>query len=32
MKRITGIFAPVATPFTKDGEIDWGAYAENMAA
>ena len=32
MKRITGIFAPVATPFTKDGEIEWGAYAENMAA
>jgi 4-hydroxy-2-oxoglutarate aldolase len=22
----------VSTPFTKDGEIEWGAYAENMAA
>ncbi|MDR1979918.1 MAG: dihydrodipicolinate synthase family protein [Synergistaceae bacterium] len=31
MKKIEGVFAPVATPFGADGNIDFGKYAENLA-
>ncbi|MDR3229806.1 MAG: dihydrodipicolinate synthase family protein [Synergistaceae bacterium] len=31
MKRIEGVFAPIATPFGADGEIDFGKFAENLA-
>ena len=31
MKKIEGVFAPIATPFGADGEIDFGKYAENLA-
>jgi len=24
--RITGVYTAIATPFTKDGQIDWGAF------
>jgi len=30
-KKIEGIYAPIATPFGADGEIDFGKYAENLA-
>jgi 4-hydroxy-2-oxoglutarate aldolase len=30
-KKIVGVFAPIATPFGADGEIDFGRYAENLA-
>ena len=30
-KKIEGVFAPIATPFGADGEIDFGKYAENLA-
>jgi len=30
-KRIEGVFAPIATPFGADGEIDFGKFAENLA-
>ena len=31
MKKIEGVFAPIATPFGINGEIDFGKYAENLA-
>jgi 4-hydroxy-2-oxoglutarate aldolase len=31
MRKIEGVFAPVATPFKEDGAIDFGKYAENLA-
>jgi 4-hydroxy-2-oxoglutarate aldolase len=31
MKKIEGVFAPIATPFKADGSIDFGKYAENLA-
>lgn len=31
MKKIEGVFAPIATPFNADGKIDFGKYAENLA-
>ena len=30
-KKIEGVFAPIATPFGADGEVDFGKYAENLA-
>jgi len=30
-KKIEGVFAPIATAFGQDGEIDFGKYAENLA-
>ena len=30
-KKIEGVFAPIATPFGGNGEIDFGKYAENLA-
>ena len=30
MKRIEGIFAPIATPFDGNGDIDFGRFAENL--
>ena len=30
-KKIEGVFAPIATAFGADGEIDFGKYAENLA-
>ena len=31
MKKVEGVFAPIATPFAANGEIDFGRYAENLA-
>ncbi|MDR1977496.1 MAG: dihydrodipicolinate synthase family protein [Synergistaceae bacterium] len=31
MKNVEGVFAPIATPFGANGEIDFGKYAENLA-
>lgn len=31
MKRIEGVFAPIATPFGADGAVDFGKFAENLA-
>ena len=31
LKKIEGVFAPIATAFGSDGEIDFGKYAENLA-
>lgn len=31
MKKIEGIFAPIATPFGDDGAIDFGRLAENLS-
>jgi 4-hydroxy-2-oxoglutarate aldolase len=31
MKKVEGVFAPIATPFKVDGTIDFGKYAENLA-
>ncbi|MDR2179349.1 MAG: dihydrodipicolinate synthase family protein [Synergistaceae bacterium] len=31
MKKVEGVFAPIATPFGADGTIDFGRYAENLA-
>jgi 4-hydroxy-2-oxoglutarate aldolase len=30
IKRIKGVFAPIATPFTADGELDFKSLAANM--
>ena len=30
MKKIEGVFAPIATPFGADGAIDFGKFAENL--
>ena len=26
--KFTGIYTPIITPFSNDGEIDWNAYAD----
>jgi 4-hydroxy-2-oxoglutarate aldolase len=31
VKKVEGVFAPIATPFGADGAIDFGRYAENLA-
>ncbi len=31
MKKVEGVFAPIATPFGANGDIDFGRYAENLA-
>lgn len=31
MKKVEGVFAPIATPFKADGNIDFVKYAENLA-
>ncbi|MDR1377523.1 MAG: dihydrodipicolinate synthase family protein [Synergistaceae bacterium] len=31
MRKIEGVFAPIATPFKEDETIDFGRYAENLA-
>lgn len=28
--EVVGIFAPIATPFDSEGNIDWNAYEENL--
>jgi len=30
-RKIEGVFAPIATPFGANGDIDFGKYAENLA-
>lgn len=30
MKKIEGVFAPIATPFAHDGSIDWKSYEKNL--
>jgi len=30
-KKIEGVFAPIATPFGANGDIEFGKYAENLA-
>jgi 4-hydroxy-2-oxoglutarate aldolase len=31
VKKVEGVFAPIATPFETGGSIDFGKYAENLA-
>ncbi|MDR2523112.1 MAG: dihydrodipicolinate synthase family protein [Synergistaceae bacterium] len=31
MKKIEGVFAPIATPFKANGDVDFGKFAENLA-
>ncbi|GHS95276.1 dihydrodipicolinate synthase family protein [Synergistales bacterium] len=31
MKKIEGVFAPIATPFQTNGDIDFGKFADNLA-
>ena len=31
MKKIEGVFAPIATPFEANGDVDFGKFAENLA-
>ena len=31
VKKIEGVFAPIATPFNAEGEIEFGKFAENLA-
>jgi 4-hydroxy-2-oxoglutarate aldolase len=31
VKKVEGVFAPIATPFGTDGAIEFGKYAENLA-
>lgn len=30
-KKLMGVFAPITTPFTKDGEVDFAGLEKNMA-
>ena len=29
-EKLTGIFAPITTPFTSDGEVDYTGLKKNM--